>query len=826
MKQSKLSTLKDDITTTERILVIVESPSKCDKIASFLNDVGSGEAAVVATVIPTRGHIYHIDSLKDIDLKNGKFEINYKTLNEKYVVELRKHIKKGKYTRIILATDDDREGEFIAWSICDLFKLPVETTPRIIFHEITKPAILEAMASPTVINLNLVSAQKCRSVLDILIGYKISPILWKYLLRPPPQNNTSSAAAASLSAGRCQTPALALLLDAEIAATNEQLCRTLVSKAIFNDISMTLTPPLAISTDGSEEDHHTTTTTICDFIKREMKEPHKPIISEPTISTNAAPLPFNTSTLLQQASLTLHMSPKQTMQYAQQLYQDGFITYIRTESTKISPIFSQCVREYVINSFGEEFTKKAPEIGVLPHEAIRCTNIETTTLQPPHNDPQKNRLYKLIWRHTIYSVMADSKTRVTKIQINSHTPFNVWKTQLEEPVFLGWRILTNEESRPVQPQKLTDNTPIILSLIEISDTFKQKVNHHYTESGLIKKLEDMGIGRPSTFHTIVETIKDRGYTVKGGVKGTVFEERTFTAYPVAASSVQIKRTKKIVGEEHEKLLLTDLGRTTLNFLKTNFEPLFRYDYTAHMENLLDTIASGGGEAAAAPITKTGEINIRTICDECLTTIKGCINTITTTTPPFTFEQSGAQYEVYYSIKAGPLVRNVETKDICGPLKADINLADYIEGHATATLDALTTSPLTFGSYNEYPIIGKTGRFGPYLQCGTKNIAVKNFVGMTAEKAVALFVAGGSASDTDNKILRTIDANTSIRKGKYAKPYVYYKTPEMKTPQFIPLKGDIMKTWETCSPEEFSEWWLSSGNVATTTKKKWFPKSRL
>ena len=736
-------------------LVIVESPSKCGKIEEYLNEnIETRGAKVVATL----GHLYKIKGLKDIDMKNGKFDIKYSILEEKekHIVELRKQIKKGGYNKIILATDNDREGEFIAWSICDLFKLPIDTTQRIIFHEITKPAIINAILNPTIINMNIVNAQQCRTVLDLLIGYKISPILWKYMLKPVEVKNET------LSAGRCQTPALKLIYDAHLLWKNECPQYEYITTGEFMNppLLFTLTPPLAndIKEGGIEE-----------FINREIARNniHYLTIDEIHESVHKAPKPLNTSSLLQQASLLLKLGPKQTMQLAQQLYQEGHITYMRTESTEISNLFKSKIQNFIINKYGEPYVKSIVlpiNNDKMPHEAIRCTNLET--MGYIGNNDAKGRLYNLIWKHSIYSSIADSRCNVTKFKINTHKTMEyTWKTEISVPTFDGWTILNNKETHnkilPEHYYKYKDKT-VILDEITITNALKNKQNNHYTESGLIKKLEDIGIGRPSTFHTITETIKDRGYVKIGNIIGTTYESIT---YNYKIGKIKVTKQIKLAGEEKNKLIITELGIKTVEFLINNFQPLFNYNYTSKMEEVLDKIANYeptyiddkyNDLPSDLPINKSGKINQRTICNDCLCEIKKCISNINTTS--LTFEDNGENYELYYS-QNGPLIRNTATKEIYN-IKCNKKIEEIINSSSKEiVLSEIVYIPL-LGYHNGIPLYAKMGKFGPYIQYGEKNISVKSIDNIKLEDAVILL------EETEKKLNDVvIKKNNSKNNGK-------------------------------------------------------------
>jgi len=793
----------------QQYLVLVESPSKCQKIESILN---ANELTAGAKVIATKGHLYCVKGLKDIIMKDGQFKINYSLLENKtrYIADMRKIIRSADISHVIIATDDDREGEFIAWSICDIFKLPVETTPRIIFHEITPTAIINAMNSPSVVNMPMVNAQQTRTVLDLLIGFKISPLLWKHLLH--------DANDATLSAGRCQTPALRLIyendkimeqhpnaqigtcdfgttqnLGADVTPPNENVGYKAMTRINGEQYTLFPAPP---NTDES----------IRTFIKEEIAfdatVPRSPQMKEPTIKEVRPPLPFNTSSLLQQASALLQFSPKLTMSLAQQLYQEGHITYMRTESRQLSQHFSISAKQYIGRMFGEQYVLQGATIAPsnasreLAHEAIRCTHIEMTNYE---GNPSKNKLYKLIWKHSLCVLMKNAIIRETMLTVPSYMPTHEWITIREDTIFVGFRILDTRTPIATTGTAGTYNEPKthIIEEIEFISIMPHKSTTHYTEASLIKKLEELGIGRPSTFHTLVETIKERNYVEQTDIEGVPFEQ---IKYNWKMKQGKIDRTTEIKkwGEEKRKLKITTLGKRTLEFLLDYFDPLFDYGYTAKMETQLDEIAHS-----------TTTLTPRTLCNDCLTEIKKCAKGVKNeaiTLP------NDTNYEIYYSMK-GPLVRNktnhAEIYNLSQQMETNQIDEDFLK-KGNYKLGDIIYNPL-LGTHENVPIFGRMGKFGAYLQYGEQNISLRGIVKtqeqlekLTLENAVNIIGKSleNGVSPANRKVLRVINNEISIRKGKYAKPYIYYKTAEMKEPQFIPIKG--FANWEKCTVEEFMQ----------------------
>ncbi len=483
-------------------LVIVESPSKCSKIEHFL---GSNYSCIASI-----GHLRQIKGLKSIDTKNN-FEPTYEIIEDKkdHIEKMRKLISKYNKSNIYLATDDDREGEAISWHICKLFDLPLHTK-RILFHEITKKAILHAIENPTTINTSLVDAQKTRQILDIIVGYKISPFLWKYLY-----NNKEN----SLSAGRCQTPALRLVYENEFQNKDLIQSHKLVGNFTSKKLLFQCNTPFE-----KEED-------VIAFLEECKQFSFALTIHDQNTITKKSPLPFCTSTLLQTANSVLQMSPKETMSHCQQLYQTGYITYMRTESKQFSKDFLNKMNTFICEKHGKQYVGNLEALkntnSENPHEAIRVTQIDISTISNCKNT-RMNTLYKLIWKHTMQSCMSNAIYNNNKITISAPLK-SMFINNTESPQFLGWKIiekkvniveLQNESQAVIQYLKTLEKSKKKIVYNEITSEVFCKSNHsYYTEASLINKLESLEIGRPSTYSSIVETIKERGYVKKVNIEG-------------------------------------------------------------------------------------------------------------------------------------------------------------------------------------------------------------------------------------------------------------------------------------------------------------------
>ncbi len=590
---------------TGRTLVIVESPAKCQKIEGYL---GKDKYMCLASF----GHIREIaDGLKSIAVDN-EFAIKFAIMSSKHaqVAKLRAAIADA--AEVILATDDDREGEAIAWHLCQVFHLSVETTKRIVFHEITEPALKAAVAAPRTIDMSLVLAQQARQVLDLVVGYKISPVLWTYV------------AHTNLSAGRCQTPALRLIYEnyKEIEASTATMVYTV--SGIFTKLNLTFHLSREIeSTEGSSAESLET------FIRETATAPDtgfRATVGPSKKATKAPPSPYSTSTLQQAASNELHLSPKLTMSVAQKLYEQGYITYMRTDSKVYSADFIAKAQSYILKRFGGEgnstddlllgnlsATKGAKAAAdantaaTAAHEAIRPTDISRTLL-PQSCHPTEHRLYSMIHRNTLESLMSPAICQTITMAIAS--PVAVaghtceYRYTAEQVIKPGWKLVAGGYDREAKEYAYFASFATTAASTAHTMPFKRIMTKcslrnsksHYTESGLVQLLERMGIGRPSTFSSLIDKIQERGYVKLQDVRGKSLECSEFVISKKtdsAAASVESKTEVREIGGETRKLVIQPLGIIVIEFLLAHFAPLFEYEFTKNMENQLDEIATGG-----------------------------------------------------------------------------------------------------------------------------------------------------------------------------------------------------------------------------------------
>ncbi len=592
-----------------KILVIVESPAKCQKIESYL---GKDKYTCLASF----GHIREIeDGLKSIDVDN-EFKTKFVIMSSKQgqVAKLRAAIATA--SEVILATDDDREGEAIAWHLCQVFNLSVSSTKRIIFHEITEPALRAAITAPRTIDMSLVLAQQARQVLDLIVGYKISPVLWTYV------------AHTNLSAGRCQTPALRLIYEnyKEIESSTPAMVYSV--SGIFTKLNLTFHLSRDIESSGDLER----------FIQETAKAPDEGFCATVGASkkvTKAPPHPYSTSALQQAASNDLHLSPKDTMSVAQKLYEQGYITYMRTDSKVYSVDFVVKACDYIRKRFGGAGAGSGDDIiGNLStitsssscskdtaHEAIRPTEISRTLL-PQSCHPREHRLYSMIHRNTLESLMSPAICQTLTMAISSPVSVCVngkdaeceYRYTAEQIIKPGWKLVAGGYDSDAKEYSYFASiaTPSGKSKTVLSAPFKKimtkcslrNTKSHYTESGLVQLLERLGIGRPSTFSSLVDKIQERGYVKLQDVRGKSLECREFvisegndalldSGTKDRKKNIESKSEVREIGGESRKLVIQPHGIVVIEFLLEHFAPLFEYEFTKNMENQLDEIATGG-----------------------------------------------------------------------------------------------------------------------------------------------------------------------------------------------------------------------------------------
>ena len=556
-------------------LIIVESPAKAKTINKFL-----GDDYVVTSCY---GHIRDLpDSGLNIDIENN-FEPNYVVSEdkEKVIKELKKLAKAA--DEIYLATDEDREGEAISWHLCDVLKLNPKKAKRITYTEVTKEAIIHAVQNPRLINMDLVNAQQARRVLDRLVGYEISPVLWKKV-RP------------SLSAGRVQSVAVRLIVEREREIRNFTPVPSFKVVAYF---FVTDSNGKKASFKAERASNFKTQTDAEKFLKEVVGATFNVSAIEKKPGKRSPSAPFTTSTLQQEASSKLGFSVLNTMRVAQRLYENGHITYMRTDSTNLSETALTALEKEIKKKYGKEYfeqrTYQTKSAGAQEaHEAIRPSHIEFPTVDA---ESDEQRLYELIWKRTIASQMADAKIEKTIIDIKNDKNKETLQAKAEVILFEGFLkvyIQEVDEDAEVDEEAEALIPPVKegqeLGLKEIIATERfTKASARYTEAALVKKLEELGIGRPSTYAPTISTIQKRGYVLKEPREGV---ERKYNVITLRDNKIVNETKTEITGAEKNKLFPTDIGLLVTDFLVENFKDVLDYNFTADVELQFDKVAEG------------------------------------------------------------------------------------------------------------------------------------------------------------------------------------------------------------------------------------------
>ena len=671
-------------------LVIVESPAKAKTIEKFLGKD--------YTVKSSYGHIRDLAKKEmSIDVDDN-YEPQYQISDDKrtLVSELKKAVKDA--DMVWLASDEDREGEAIAWHLQETLKLDPKTTKRIVFNEITKTAILHAIENPRQIDMNLVDAQQARRVLDRLVGYEISPILWSKI-KP------------ALSAGRVQSVAVRLIVE------REEEIKNFISKPYFR-VTAQFRPIESGKTLHAELGHHYDTAEEAEAFLRSLIDASFKISKIETKPLRRMPAPpFTTSTLQQEASRKLGFSVARTMQVAQQLYESGYITYMRTDSVNLSELALGMAKKEIENQYGLEYvktrryqtkTKGAQEA----HEAIRPTNLEAQTI---NTESAQRRLYELIWKRTVASQMADAELEKTEIEISisgQTLTFQCSGEQVKFDGFLKVYMESTDDENDNQAQsllpKLPEGTRLTMESCEATEHWTQHPAR-YTEASLVKKLEDLGIGRPSTYAPTISTILKREYIIKEDREA---DPRQCTVLTLKDGQVKhISRTEKGYAEKG-KLFPTDIGCVVNSFLMDHFNNIMDYNFTATVEKDFDDIADGKKEWRKVidkfyvPFHK----NIRQTQQ----------NSQRTTGSRLLGVEPGTGKNVYAKIgRYGTLVQIGETNSDEKPRFASMKKGQSIE---TITLEealSLFSLPRTLGDFEDKDVTVSIGKFGPYVRHNSK-----------------------------------------------------------------------------------------------------------
>lgn len=751
------------------IAVIVESPAKCSKIESYL---GPGYKCMASF-----GHIRTIDNLSCIDVKND-FAPTFKTLDGKarQIKTLTSFINKA--DEVILATDDDREGEAIAWHICQQFNLKVATTKRIVFHEITQQAIKTSLAKRRFINMNIVNAQQARQILDLIVGFKLSPILW---------GNISFKTDNPLSAGRCQTPALRLIYE------NQKDIDASPGIKNYNTLGYFTSQNL----DFTLNFNHTSEDAMEKFLIESASFIHEYTCGEVRNTTKKQPQPYTTSSLQQACSSGLKMSPKSTMSSCQKLYEAGYITYMRTDSKTYSTEFIAKASEFIQKTYGEEFIlsdinslSERNHTGQEAHEAIRPTDICIETLEQSEAIGEKElKVYALIRRNTLESCMSPATYNGVTAVITAPNKYE-YRYSTEQVIFAGWKIVNGyDKANPTFVfLQLLKSGNIEYKKITSKTTMKQ-LKSHYTEANLVQLLEERGIGRPSTFASLIDKIQERGYVKKSDIPGKKIE---CVDYELEEETLTESKVSREFGGEKGKLVIQQVGVIVIEFLIKHFDKLFNYDYTKNMEDTLDVIARG-------------DYIWHVICKECYDEIEKLSKGLYCGRSE-TIELDDKH--TYMIAKYGPVIKCVEGgKTTFKKVREDIDIAKLRQGkYVINDLFATKSKPSDgrlLGNHQGKDVILKQSKFGTYIEWGESkiNIQITEEIYKTTElcDVVDLLV---------KPIILEISSNASIRNGAYG-TFVYYKTAKMKKPKFISIDSSLAHKFTS---DEAKAWLRKNHNI--------------
>jgi len=722
-----------------RNLVIVESATKAKTIEKILGE----DFKVVSCV----GHISDLPvSEIGVDIQND-FKPKYIIPDEKKQVikDLKKYVKQS--DKVWLASDEDREGEAIAWHLYENLNLNNKEFDRIVFHEITKNAILKAIENPRSIDYNLVNAQQARRVLDRLVGYELSPVLWKKVK-------------AGLSAGRVQSVCVRVIVEKEREIQKHEFQNSFKTSGIFYNLAgkqIKSELDIRFKTDEEVKNFFIQNENAIFYIDSLAKKPSK---RSPTP-------PFTTSTLQQEASRKLGFGVSRTMSTAQKLYEAGLITYMRTDSVIISDEAKDSIINKIKSKFGENFVlsrnfqnknKSAQEA----HEAVRPTKIDVEEIT---SDYDQQRLYKLIWQRTISSQMADAEIEKTIVKIKSDKYDNKFMSTGEVIIFEGFLKVylegtddENEEEKSVLP-KIQEGEELKLDKITSKEMFSRPPSR-YTEASLVKKMEELGIGRPATYATTISTIQKRGYIEKGSNEGS---EREYKFLEFSNNKISNQILKERIGSNKGKLIPTDIGVIVNDFLVNNFRNILDYGFTAEVEKNFDQIASGNEEWS--------EIIKRFYKD-----FHSNVTEVNETAERQTGEKilgndptSGRVVKVRLG-RFGPLAQIGNTEDEEKPIFASLTKDLQLENITLDEALDLFKFPKELGEYKNETVTVNNGRYGPYIKFLSKSISIPgNHDPFTIELSEAIVLIDKKLKD-DEPIHFFDDLPVTKGVGKFG-PYI-------------------------------------------------------
>ena len=735
-------------------LVIVESPAKAKTIQKFL-----GDGYVVKTSF---GHIRDLQDKKlSVDVeRNFTPEYVIPSDKKKVVAELKKAAASA--STVWLASDEDREGEAISWHLFETLGLNEAQTRRIVFHEITKDAIVNAVRNPRSINMNLVNAQQARRVLDRLVGFELSPILWRKI-QP------------KLSAGRVQSVALRLVVEREkeiMAFENEAFYKV---AALFHPTDF----PASVKVKAVLDTKFKTIDEARKFLQDCIGAEFTVSDVEKKEATRFPAAPFTTSTLQQEAARKLRFPVSLTMRVAQSLYERGLITYMRTDSTNLSTLALGAAKKFITENFGPEYSKtrqfKTHSKGAQEaHEAIRPTYIENTEIE---GTAQEQKLYNLIWKRTVASQMADAKVLNTTLKVASDKRPEKFNAQATQVLFDGFLKLYIEGT----DNQEAEEEEVMLPDLQVGTKMEEKgidaeckftaAPPRYSEATLVKKLEELGIGRPSTYASIIATLTTgRGYIVKGDKEG---RKITVNDLELRNGNISEKSKTETVGAERGRLLPQEIGMIVTDYLEKNFTDIMGYDFTANVEKEFDQIAGGTlvwneviGEFYSPFHKKVEEVlhdgNYSHVSKELGTDGDG--NKITAKFGKFgPYIQKGEGEKAQYaSLGKDQLIENITLEDALKMFQL----------------------PRTVGEYNGVEVIALKGRFGPFLKYGDKNFSIprgKDPLKITLDECAAIIEEGLSKTAANSVMAEYKDSDIQVINGRYG-PYIKHAGSNYKIPK--------------------------------------------
>ncbi|MFR8803501.1 MAG: type I DNA topoisomerase [Anaerovoracaceae bacterium] len=735
-------------------LVIVESPAKAKTIQKFL---GNGYE-----VKSSFGHIRDLQDKKlSVDVeRNFTPEYVIPSDKKKVVAELKKAAASA--STVWLASDEDREGEAISWHLFETLGLNEAHTRRIVFHEITKDAIVNAVRNPRSIDMNLVNAQQARRVLDRLVGFELSPVLWRKI-QP------------KLSAGRVQSVALRLVVEREkeiMAFENEAFYKV---EAFFHPAGF----PAAVKVKAVLDTKFKTIDEARKFLQDCIGADFTVSDVEKKEATRFPAAPFTTSTLQQEAARKLRFPVSMTMRVAQSLYERGLITYMRTDSTNLSTLALGAAKKFITGNFGPEYSKtrqfKTHSKGAQEaHEAIRPTYIENTEIE---GTAQEQKLYNLIWKRTVASQMADAKVLNTTLRVASDKRSEKFNAQATQVLFDGFLKLYIEGT----DNQETEEEEVMLPDLQVGTKMEEKgINAEckftaapprYSEATLVKKLEELGIGRPSTYAPTIATLTTgRGYIVKGDKEG---KKITVNDLELRNGNISEKSKTETVGAERGRLLPQEIGMIVTDYLEKNFTDIMGYDFTANVEKEFDQIADGNlvwNDVIGAFYTpfhkKVDEVlhdgNYSHVSKELGTDSEG--NKITAKFGKFgPYIQKGEGEKAQYaSLGKDQLIENITLEDALKMFQL----------------------PRTVGEYNGVEVIALKGRFGPFLKYGDRNFSIprgKDPLKITLDECAAIIEDGLSKTAANSVMAEYKDSDIQVINGRYG-PYIKHAGSNYKIPK--------------------------------------------